>query len=219
MMNLSNVRDDLQERYRTEGRTYVDLVRLRHQTANIKKYAKLFARKRWEEHCYSFSSHTWSRKLWSTLRSLAGRTKLQGTVDMALLRTGQSREFFEREAARIFLPPTPSQPPPYIYALEPVDDSEQIEMPFTSAELTVALEQINVSSTPGKDGVSWFMLRNLPVAQKKELLQALNDIWMDQWRRPFSPQGRCCGTHSQGRQGSFSRCKFTSNLAYVYPCN
>lgn len=51
-----------------------------------------------------------------------------------------------------------------------MDDSEEVEMPFTSAELTVALEQINVSSTPEKDDVSWSMLRNLPVAQKEELL-------------------------------------------------
>ncbi|KAH9381623.1 hypothetical protein HPB48_004620 [Haemaphysalis longicornis] len=37
LINLWNVRDDVQERYRTRGRTYVDLVRLRHQTAKIRK--------------------------------------------------------------------------------------------------------------------------------------------------------------------------------------
>ncbi|KAH9372675.1 hypothetical protein HPB48_009149 [Haemaphysalis longicornis] len=88
LINLWNVCDDLQERYRTGDRTYVNLVRLRHQIANIRKHTKLLARKLCEEHCDSFSSHTGAPKLWSTFLSLAGRTKLQGTVDTVLLCTG-----------------------------------------------------------------------------------------------------------------------------------
>lgn len=63
LVNLWRVRDDLQERYRMSGRTYEDLVRIRHQTARIRQYTKLLTRKRWEEYCESFSCRTGAQKL------------------------------------------------------------------------------------------------------------------------------------------------------------
>lgn len=46
------------------------------------------------------------------------------------------------------------------------------------AELVTALDQVRVKSAPGKDGITWSALRNLPEEGKTPLLEAINNVWV-----------------------------------------
>ncbi|KAH9379162.1 hypothetical protein HPB48_011024 [Haemaphysalis longicornis] len=80
LVTLWKHRDELDETYIAGGRTYHGLVKIRQQTAKIRRHSKQLARQRWEEYREHFSRHTGVEKLWSTFRSLCGRGKVQGTV-------------------------------------------------------------------------------------------------------------------------------------------
>lgn len=46
-----------------------------------------------------------------------------------------------------------------------------LQVPFTPTELVNALEQVNVSSVPGKEGVTWSMLRSLDNQTRGQILE------------------------------------------------
>lgn len=50
--------------------------------------------------------------------------------------------------------------------------------PFTLQELTLAPESVNFSSAPGKDGITWSMLRNLDDEGRLQLFDELNTVGM-----------------------------------------
>ncbi|KAG0438262.1 hypothetical protein HPB47_017091 [Ixodes persulcatus] len=54
--------------------------------------------------------------------------------------------------------------------------SSGCDAPFTMQELTLALDSINECSAPGKDGITWRMLRNLNEPERRKLLEELNDL-------------------------------------------
>lgn len=111
-------------------------------------------------------------------RSFCRRGKLQGTVHAVMLRTRMDQEHFDKEVASILFSQPVTLPSPNIYAPLEVNESQPIETLFTIAELTAALEQINVHSAPGKDGVTWAMLQDLPTTLREELLEKINEIWI-----------------------------------------
>ncbi|KAH7959823.1 hypothetical protein HPB49_014047 [Dermacentor silvarum] len=49
--------------------------------------------------------------------------------------------------------------------------------PFQLHELTKALDRSRRRSTPGADGITFQMLRNLADAEKARLLDCLNAVW------------------------------------------
>lgn len=178
LLNLWTTREQQHDQYVTRGKTHTDLVRVRHKTAQIRRHSRHLGRQRWEEHCASFAKETGLRKLWGTYQALSDKKKTQGVVETVLLTQGMSHEEFEEEAANTFFPQPARTPPASIYEPEPVNETNELETPFTPAELHTALEQVRGQSAPGKDGVTWTMLRNLPAQKKETLLDTVNEIWV-----------------------------------------
>ncbi|KAM7301830.1 hypothetical protein ISCGN_017347 [Ixodes scapularis] len=178
LLKLWTTREQLHDQYLQKGKTHADLVRVRHKTAQIRRHSKHLGRQRWEEQCASFGKDTGLRKLWGTYQALRDKKKTRGVVETVLLTQGMSHEEFEEEAANIFFPQPTRNPPASIYEPEPVDETNELETPFTPAELHTALEQVRVQSAPGKDGITWTMLRNLSAQEKDTLLDTVNEIWV-----------------------------------------
>ncbi|KAG0411652.1 hypothetical protein HPB47_011219, partial [Ixodes persulcatus] len=164
LLNLWTTREQLHDQYVQRDKTHTDLVRVRHKTAQIRRHSRHL--------------ETGLRKLWGTYQALSDKKKTQGVVETVLLTQGMSHLEFEEEAANTFFPQPARTPPASIYEPEPVNETNELETPFTPAELHTALEQVRVQSAPGKDGVTWTMLWNLPAQEKETLLDTVNEIWV-----------------------------------------
>lgn len=81
-------------------------------------------------------------------------------------------------------------------------------------ELFLALDSVNERSAPGKDGITWRMLRNLDEPEKKKLLAELNQVWETgaipgEWK-PF-----CCSLQSKTGQKGGQDTEPPPNTSYV----
>lgn len=176
LLNLWETREQMHEQYLSNGQKFKELIKLRHKTAQIRQQSKTLTRTRWTEHCASFNSTTGLAKLCTTFTALQGKSRTPNMVPTVALQQNKSLEDIEEEAARIFFPQPATSPRQLLYVPEKVDESNPIESLFTMAELVTALHQVRVKSAPGKDGITWSALRNLPQEGKTSLLEAINNV-------------------------------------------
>lgn len=136
-------------------------------------------RNRWIYHCSSFNERTGFRKLWNTFKAITGKTKETAVRERLLLVTNLTEQEFYDEAARTFFPQPQDPPAPGIYAKESVPNDCGMKSLFNMQGLILAaLDQVTTKSAPGKDGVTWNILRNLPDEGKTQLLNTMiNNIW------------------------------------------
>ncbi|KAG0413173.1 hypothetical protein HPB47_009671 [Ixodes persulcatus] len=189
LINLWEARKRLHKIYVNNGKRFKDLVRLRNKTAQARRYAKRLARSRWLDNCATFDERTGTRKLWRAHRALTGKTKAPNTARNIQLATDQTSEQFEEAAAKAFFPQPANDPDLCLYELQPPSDTEQ-DAPFTIQEFTLALDSINERSAPGKDGITWRMLRNLDEPEKRKLRRKSPD--QIQNLRPISLTSTLC---------------------------
>lgn len=178
LLNLWDTRSQLHRVYLDRGKRHVDLVKVRNKTAQARRYAKMLSRERWHNHCASFNERTGGRKLWQTYKAMSGNRKTGNTVKNVRLATGDSASDFEKKAAETLFPQPSVPPDPRIYQRTAPTSDKDVESPFTMQELVMALESVNAKSAPGKDGITWQMLRNLNEHGKMQLLEEINKVWL-----------------------------------------
>lgn len=190
LANLWAARKRLQSIFVRNGKRHADLIRLRRKTAEARRYAKHLARDRWQDHCASFGEKTGARRLWQTFRSMCGKSKSKNTGPNLRLKLDMDPAAYEQSLATTLFPEATydsDEGEESIYDPLPVVSEEGSDSLFTIAELAAALESVNARSAPGKDGITWVMLRNLDEQQKEKLLHELNTVWTschlpDNWR-------------------------------------
>ncbi|KAH7945661.1 hypothetical protein HPB49_013634 [Dermacentor silvarum] len=95
-----------------------------------------------------------------------------------MLATGCSPSEFEAKAAHTFFPQPDLPPDAKIYQrMVPTSDAD-IESAFTMQELIMALDSVNAKSAPGKDGITWQLLRNLSEPGKEQFKEEINKVWL-----------------------------------------
>ncbi|KAG0413450.1 hypothetical protein HPB47_009397 [Ixodes persulcatus] len=174
LSNLWESREDLHQAYLRNGKLHSDLIRVRGKTA--KHYARRLSRSRWFEHCASFDERTGLKKLWYTHRELWGKTTTPNIARNIQLAANLTAEQLEEEAENYFFPQLGLNTSGNVHAPKEAGNSGP-DAPFSMRELFLALESVNERSTPGKDGITWRMLRNLDKPEKKKLLAQLNHVW------------------------------------------
>ncbi|KAG0443379.1 hypothetical protein HPB47_014985 [Ixodes persulcatus] len=165
--------EELHQAYLWNGKLHSDLIRVRGKTAQAKRYAKRLSRSRWFEHCASFDERTGLKKLWYTQGALWGKTKTPNIKRNIQLAAKLTAEQLEEEAANYFFPQLGLDTSGNLYAPKEAGNSGP-DAPFSMQELFLALDSVNERSAPGKDGITWRMLRNLVEPEKKKLLAELN---------------------------------------------
>ncbi|XP_075553767.1 uncharacterized protein LOC142586407 [Dermacentor variabilis] len=179
MLNLWDARKRAQLTYEANGRRHRDRVRLRRRTAIARRYAKRLYRERWSQHCSSFNERTGLHKVWHTFKAMTGQRKTRSAISNVLLKTSQSVSQLQDDAANTFFPQPATPPNVDIYRKTPPVTDEGIQAPFSLFELEQALSSINARSAPGYDGVTWAALRNLEEYAKKQLLEEINEVWIN----------------------------------------
>ncbi|KAH7967120.1 hypothetical protein HPB49_022904 [Dermacentor silvarum] len=177
LLHLWDTRAMLHQVYIQNGKQHVDLLKVR-KTAQARRYAKELDRERWCDHCASFDDRTGTRKLWSTFKGMSGKRKKCNIVRNVMLATGCSPSEFELKAAHTFFPQPDLPPDAKIYQRMVPTSEADIESAFTMQELIMALDSVNAKSSPGKDGITRQLLRNLSERGKEQLKEEINKVWL-----------------------------------------
>ncbi|KAH7959512.1 hypothetical protein HPB49_011559 [Dermacentor silvarum] len=108
-----------------------------------------------------------------------GQKKTRNNVENILIRTGQTVEELEHEAAYTFFPQPVHLPQLDIYTPLPSDNSDGISAQFSLFELELAFSQVKRNSAPGQDWITWSMLPNADTATKHEPVELIKKHWRD----------------------------------------
>lgn len=153
--------------------------RIQEITIQAQDYAQQLATQNWLRLCDSFNGHLHTARVWQILRSLLGQTKPRQSLKRMQLATGKSAEEIATELQQLLYPQDPHQErlPDYPHTSPNEKEEEGINSPFTMTELKNALSSFKRNTTPGKDGISYPLLRNLPNSYLELLLEHINEIW------------------------------------------
>nr|XP_054918999.1 uncharacterized protein LOC129380865 [Dermacentor andersoni] len=179
LLNLWESRKQAEQEYILSKKDYKKLLTLRKRTAEARRYAKQLTREKWLDFCSTLSHRSGTGRLWRTFRAMNGQKKTRNNIENILIRTGQTVDELEHDAAYTFFPQPVHLPPYDIYTPLPSENSDGINAPFSLFELELALSQVKRNSAPGKDGISWSMLRNADTNTKHKLLELINKHWQD----------------------------------------
>ncbi|KAG0410386.1 hypothetical protein HPB47_012496 [Ixodes persulcatus] len=177
LLNLWASRIEALERYKKEGKPPALRAKLNLATATAKRYANQLARQQWQDHCDFFNSRTGLDKMWRTFQAMQGRKKSITAAQNIALALRVSEDQVAAEAGPLFFlqPATPA--PQETYKHQDYAPGDPASAPFTMGELISPLRQCKTKSTPGPDGITYALLRNLPDEHSEELLTWINQIW------------------------------------------
>lgn len=147
-------------------------------TVEAQEYAQKLCTENWLETCDKLNGRLHTARVWNILRSLLGQGKPRHTMDKIMMSSGQTREEITDEIRQTFYPLDQNAEQLPDYPTESLEESTTgINSLFTLAELHTALSSLKRNTTPGKDGITYSTLRNLPSSQLEQLLEYINNIW------------------------------------------
>ncbi|KAM7307074.1 hypothetical protein ISCGN_010710 [Ixodes scapularis] len=136
----------------------------------------------WNDTCDRIQNTLHSKQTWHLLRALLGTKKdVIPTIEKHVSTKGINKTF--EELQNLYIPTTHQS----FYKNYTGPTNEYIDKDFTLAELNGALTQNNRKTTPGPDGITYTLLRNLPDRDKETLLDHINQHWNagtlpDEWK-------------------------------------
>ncbi|KAH7987848.1 hypothetical protein HPB52_024849 [Rhipicephalus sanguineus] len=167
-----------------------DWTAFRRLDAVCRRHANRRWKESWESVCSSISSSRRSSTAWRLLRSL----QRGPTIRQPILAVAISSGLTELALADLLANQFAARPPGPPMAARPSDGSvcmprihhhaftlERVAAlcnePFQFHELTASLDRSKRRSTPGADGITFQMLRNLADSEKAQLLNYFKDVW------------------------------------------
>ncbi|KAG0428134.1 hypothetical protein HPB47_024844, partial [Ixodes persulcatus] len=136
----------------------------------------------WNDTCGRIQNTLHSKQTWHLLHALLGTKKdVIPTIEKHVSTKGINKTF--EELQNLYIPTTHQS----LYKNYTGPANEYIDKDFTLAELNGALIQNNRKTTPGPDGITYTLLRNLPDRDKETLLDHINQHWNagtlpDEWK-------------------------------------
>lgn len=148
--------------------------RLQHLDADITTHCSTLDISNWNRVCDQINGTLHQKTAWHLLRSLLGpQPPPAPTLDKHLALQGSTDLI--QALQNLYIPPAlTSNYPSYSGPENPTLDS-----PFTLADLDLALAKNSRKSAPGEDTITYCLLRNLPEANKKQLLTYINEHWSE----------------------------------------
>lgn len=224
LLNLWASRLEALEKYKKEGKTPALRAKLNLATARARRYSNQLAKQQWQDHCDTFDGRSGLDKVWRTLQSMEGRKKSKTAAQNIALALRVSEDQVAADAGELFFPQPATPTPAETYNRVERVDGESASAPFTMGELISALRQCRTRSTPGPDGITYALLRNLPDKHSEELLTWINHIWYtgqvpEEWKTswviPIPKPGKLATTLANMRPISLTSnlCKLTERMA------
>lgn len=128
-------------------------------------------RKDFDEFCSRINRFTSMSYMWNTMRIFKNVKK---NINWNTW-TNKNREEEIRKGINKLAPPSAPIEPKKIQKKD--TEITAMETDFSMKELTRAISMIRRNSAPGRDGIEYRMIKELPNVMKKELLQIFNEIW------------------------------------------
>lgn len=176
LSNLWKRVEQLTHRYRYNGHRHRDLMRIRHQYKLINSYQKELMNDHWNDLCSSLSKERGLSKLWRIYRGLAGKSKKPQPLFSTLALTDDPATV-EHQLITTFFPTASLTQPPSLPVIQVPHSREDLDSPFTLAELRAAIMQGKLRSAPGHDGITWQQIRNMDDFTLTRLLAHVNKLW------------------------------------------
>lgn len=163
-----------------------DLTAYKKVSAAFRRYTARLRRCQWQQFASSLNPHTPTSVVWKVASSMQGAPAPTRPLACLALQSNLSLyELANAFADTLSTTPVPAsltdQPTPVPTPQGPADD------PFTLVELKNAIRLCSRKSSPGSDGVSYQMLKNLGDTALLKLLSYYNTVWLtssipSQWK-------------------------------------
>lgn len=147
-------------------------------TEEAQIYAHELATQTWLQMCDGLNGQLQTPRVWQILRTLLGQGKPRHSLEKLQLRTNKTPEQIAKELQELLYPVQNNLPQPPDYpTTETEDEDTGINSPFSKEELATALHSITRNTTPGKDGITYTIIKNLPENYLDALLDQINQAW------------------------------------------
>lgn len=177
MIALWKKANKLTQKYKTNGRRYQTLRRIRGIFELIRQHGEDLSRAQWVSTCERLGKINGMKQLWGILRKMLGKGRGQSPLETLTLRHGTDKH--EEEIIKTFFPHASTTPPTPLETPKLDSTNPDLDTPFTLGELHAAIKQGRSDSAPGHDGITWKMLRNLSEETEMALLEVINKQWSE----------------------------------------
>lgn len=145
----------------------------------ITEYAAKLCRETWLSTCDGLQGKLSARKTWCLLRHLIDPLSSKTATNRNLTKVintykGDGRRLLEELKTKYLKTERGQFPTPERYE---GPENEELDRPFTMTELWSAIDESNSKSAPGRDAITYKLLRNMSEAVARGLLGHINETW------------------------------------------
>ncbi|KAK0160438.1 hypothetical protein PV328_007848 [Microctonus aethiopoides] len=165
-----------------ESKTLHNLTEFKKKSAMATKVINRKKRENFNEFCQSINRFTNLSYVWNTMKVFKN---IRQKISWNSWKNKNREEEIIKEIDKLA--------PPYVASAikkerQITTEIETMEKEFKIEELIRALKMIKKNSSPGKDGIEYTMLKELPIIMKEELLEIINEVWKTdtyptEWRK------------------------------------
>lgn len=146
---------------------------------HIAEYAAKLCRENWLKMCDGLQGQLSVGKTWKLLRHLIDPTSSKTATNRTLTKVlnsykGDGCRLLKALADKYLQTEKGVHPIPEEYE---GPENEELDRPFTMAELWAAIDESNKRSAPGKDAITYKLLANMSGTAARELLGHVNEAW------------------------------------------
>lgn len=215
LLNLWDKRHRLINKYKKNKLNKALRKTIQRITIEAQDYAQELANENWLQTCDQLNGQLHTPKVWQILRTLLGQAKPRHAITKLQMLENKNAEELAVEFLHTFFPIKSDDHPLPDYDESGNDNSQGINSPFSLRELHAAMQSLKRNTTPGADGITYAMLRNLPDNYQDALLEHINKAWEQgvipkQWKEavviPIPKTGKPSDKVSNFRPISLTSC-------------
>lgn len=179
LVHMWDARRGLLKRWRKQKHNRKLKLRIAALTQQAEEYATVLVRQNWQQMCASLSGRLSSSKTWAILKHLLDPTKSKQQTSHTIRRIlrnqpGSDEDILRELEAKYIGDHTRNQTSIPKYSGKP---NEDLDRPFEITEVWTALHSLTRNTTPGQDGLTNKMLRNLDDNSIEALTTFFNTHW------------------------------------------
>lgn len=189
LMHLWEARRSLTKRWKKRRTNRKLRIRIAHLTQKATDYARQLSQQNWSQFCTTLQGTLGTRRTWHLLRSLMGSKETKSAASHQLKRLIHNYQGTEEDLLEELKKPwedtsdkAPLPHEPYMGG-----SNQEMDAPFTIAEIEAVVQNLTRNTTPGKDKIPNKLLRNLDTTALEALLEYINEHWIagtlpSQWK-------------------------------------
>lgn len=153
--------------------------RIREITEKAQDYANELARSNWNKFCDGLDGTLSTSKTWRILRAIIDPTQTKGANSKAVERLihtfpGTEADLLKAVTEKCY---GTGPPPPKTRMEYTGNPNPTLDAPITLQEVRAAMSEATRNTAPGKDGITYAMIRNLDDTNVEAYTEYINQLW------------------------------------------